>query len=144
MRILCGIGMACLARALFDHLPEVFLPLYKSMPAQYADAHANPNLRRLVNDNRAAITHLGLYLGLLLFEAARKDWRSVKLIATVGLVNGLGWAACQNWRWAAGVSPSTANFNFWRCWESSGGISIGLAYGLAYYWANRRCRKRNG
>jgi hypothetical protein len=136
LRILCGIGMACLARFLFDHLPEVFLPLYKSMHEQYADARANPNLRRLINDNRAAITHLGLYLGWLLFEAGRKDWRSVKLIVTVGLANGLGWAACQNWRWAAGIWPG-ANFNFWRCWESSGGISIGLACGLAFYWANR-------
>ena len=136
LRILCGLGAAWLAQFLFDHLPEVFLPLYKSLRAQYADRHAYPNLHRLINDNRAAITHLGLYLGLLLFEAGRKNWRGVKLILTVGLANGLGWAACQNWRWAARVWPR-ANFNFWRCWESSGGISIGLAYGLAFYWVNR-------
>jgi hypothetical protein len=30
-----------------------------------------------------------------------------------------------------------ASFNFWRCWESSGGISIGIAYGVAYYLTNR-------
>jgi hypothetical protein len=61
----------------------------------------------------------------------------VILITTVGLVNGLGWAACQNWRWASGLWPN-ANFNWWRCWESCGGISIGAAYGLAYYLVNRR------
>jgi hypothetical protein len=114
----------------------VFLPLYQTMQAQYADAAHNPNLRRLANDNLAALTHLGFYLGFLAFEVARGDWRNVRLILTVGLVNGIGWAAFQNWSWAKLVWPG-AGFNFWRCWESSGGISIGLAYGLAFYFANR-------
>jgi hypothetical protein len=104
--------------------------------SKYADLHANPNLRRLINDNRAAIKHLGLYLGFLVSEAIRRDWKNVILISTVGLLNGTGWAACQNWRWAPHVWPQ-ATFNWWRCWESSGGISIGLAYGLAYYFVNR-------
>jgi hypothetical protein len=138
VRILCGFAAAYLARVLFDALPSVFLPLYDSMKAQYADFHANPNLRRLINDNRAAITHLGFYLGFLAFELGRRDWRNATLILTVGLVNGLGWALCQNWRWAATFWPK-ANFNFWRCWESSGGISIGIAYGLAFYLVNRKC-----
>ena len=98
---------------------------------------ANPSLRRLINDNRAAIAHLGLYLGFLLFEVGRRDWKNVKLILTVGVLNGLGWAMCQNWQWAARVWPD-GHFNFWRCWESSGGISIGIAYGVAYYLANNR------
>ena len=131
-----GLVGVVLARALFDHLPQIFLPLYESMKSQYADLSANPNLRRLINDNRAAITHLGLYLGFLSAEIARRDWRNAKLILTVGLLNGFGWALCQNWKWAANVWPG-ANFNFWRCWESSGGISIGLAYGIAYYVVNR-------
>lgn len=137
LRIACGIGGALLARILFDSLPGVFLPLFESMKAQYADLPANPNLRRLINDNRAAITHLGLYLGFLLYEIARRDGKNVKLILTVGLVNGLGWSLFQNWRWASGIWPHTS-FNWWRCWESSGGISIGIAYGLAYYLVNRR------
>jgi hypothetical protein len=53
------------------------------------------------------------------------------------MVNGLGWALCQNWRWAPSLWPQV-NFNWWRCWESCGGISIGAAYGLAYYLVNRR------
>ncbi len=108
-RLACGLGAAWLARILFDSLPEVFLPLYKTMQAQYQDLHANPNLRRLINDNRAAITHLGLYLGFLAYEAGRRDWRNVILILTVGLVNGAGWALCQNWRW---TSAATA---LWTC-----------------------------
>ena len=135
-RIICGIGMAVLARSLFAHFPEVFLPLYKTIQSQYADFKANPNLRRLFGDNRAAIMHLGLYLGFLMAEVLRRDWRNVTLISTVGLVNGIGWSICQNWKWAPGFWPD-AHFNFWRCWESCGGISIGLAYGIAYYLTNR-------
>lgn len=126
-----------LARVLFDRSPGLFLPLYQALMAQYADLEANPNLRRLIGDNRAALVHLGCYLGFLGYEAVRRDWKNVILIATVGVVNGLGWAVCQNWRWAPVLWPQT-NFNWWRCWESCGGISIGAAYGLAYYLVNRR------
>jgi hypothetical protein len=137
LRLACGIGAAWLAMVLFDCLPEVFLPLYKTMRLQYHDLQANPNLGRLLRDNRAAITHLGLYLGFLGYEMGRRDWRNVTLILTVGLVNGAGWALCQNWRWAPRVWPQ-AGFNWWRCWESCGGISIGIAYGLAHGLVNRR------
>jgi hypothetical protein len=129
--------MALLARALFHFFPQAFLPLFSSLQPQYADLDAHPNLRRLIGDNRAALTHLGWYLGFLGYEIGRRDWKNVLLIGTVGGVNGLGWAVCQNWRWAPALWPQ-ANFNWWRCWESSAGISIGAAYGLAYYLVNRR------
>ena len=137
LRIACGIGMAYLALFLFKRFPEVFMPLYSTMKERYADLQANPNLRRLTNDNRAAIMHLGLYLGFLMYEIGRRDWKNVTLILTVGLVNGLGWSLLQNWRWSQTIWPN-ASFNWWRCWESSGGISIGIAYGIAYYLVNRR------
>jgi len=136
LRIACGVAGAAVGRVLFDHFPDVFLPLHSSLADRYADAAHNPNLRRLFNDNQAAMTHLGVYLGCLAFEAGRRNWRGARLILTVGLVSGAGWAAFQNWTWAAHFWPD-ARFNFWRCWESSGGISIGLAYGLAFYIANR-------
>jgi hypothetical protein len=135
VRLGCGFGVMGLALILFYRWPQVFLPLYSTIKAQYSDYHTNPSLRRLFGDNRAAIQHLGLYLGFLLFEVGRRDWKNVKLILTVGVLNGLGWSLCQNWEWAARVWPD-GHFNFWRCWESSGGISIGIAYGVAYYLAN--------
>jgi len=137
VRLTCGLGAGIVAAMLFHFLPQLFLPLFSSLKEQYADLHANPNLRRLIGDNRAALIHLGFYLGFLGYEALRRDWKNVILITTVGVVNGLGWALCQNWRWAQSVWPQ-ANFNWWRCWESCGGMSIGLAYGLAYYLVNRR------
>jgi hypothetical protein len=136
LRLACGFGAACLAGILFDKFPEVFLPLYSTMKSRYADLQHNPNLGRLINDSRAAIIHLGLYLGFLGFEIGRRDWKNVTLIATVGLVNGLGWALCQNWKWAPELWAQVS-FNWWRCWESCGGISIGIAYGIAYYLVNR-------
>jgi hypothetical protein len=140
LRLGCGLAGAVLARALFEKFPDLFLPLHQKLAAEYADLQTNPNLRRLIGDNRAALLHLGCYLGFLGYELGRRDWKNVKLISIVGVVNGLGWAVCQNWRWAAHVWPQ-ANFNWWRCWESCGGLSIGAAYGLAYYAVNRRERK---
>ena len=137
LRIACALGGALVADVLFESFPSVFLPLHSSLASQYADFQANPNLRRLLNDNRNAITHLGFYLGCLGYEVLRRDRKNVVLILTVGLVNGAGWALLQNWTWAKRLWPGV-NFNFWRCWESSGGISIGIAYGIAYYLVNRR------
>jgi hypothetical protein len=135
-RLACAFGAAMLARFLFAKFPDVFLPLHKQLAAQYTDLQANPNLRRLINDNRNAIMHLGFYLGCLIYEIARRDWRNATLITTVGLLNGIGWALLQNWKWALKLWPES-NFNFWRCWESSAGISIGLAYGVAHCLVNR-------
>ncbi|HPC17645.1 MAG TPA: hypothetical protein P5318_15405 [Candidatus Hydrogenedentes bacterium] len=137
LRIACGLAGAAIARLLFEHFPEFFMPLYNNLHAQYQDFQANPNLRRLANDNRLAIVHLGIYLGFLAYEIGRRDWKNVQLILTVGLLNGAGWALCQNWKWAQNFWPNS-HFNWWRCWESSGGISIGIAYGVAYFLVNRR------
>lgn len=136
LRIACGFGGALLLWYLFHEHPGWFLPLYDSMAERYRDVERNPNLLRLTNDCRFALLHLGAYLGWLFYELARRDWKNVTLIATVGLVNGAGWSLCQNWKWAP-QAFSGADFNWWRCWESSGGISIGIALGLAYFLVNR-------
>ncbi len=135
LRVCCGLGGALLARHLFSTYPQAFLPLYGPLEARYHDLASNPTLRRLINDCNAATTHLGMYLGLLLYEILRREGKNVVLILTVGLVNGAGWALFQNWTWARRVWPE-GHFNFWRCWESSGGISIGIAYGIAYALVN--------
>ena len=137
IRIACGMAGATLARYLFNTYPQYFLPLYESLESQYKDFDANPSLKRLVGDSGLAIYHMGWYLGFLLFEVARREWKNVVLILTVGVVNGAGWALCQNWKWAPDVWPNS-NFNFWRCWESSGGITIGIALGVAYFLVNRK------
>ncbi|MFH1740127.1 MAG: hypothetical protein ABIH23_14050 [bacterium] len=140
VRLACGFGMAYLAVQVYEHFPQVFLPFYDTLKERYLHASRNgadPNLARLIGDDRSALRHLGFYLGFLLYEVARRDWKNVTLILAVGLLTGLGWSACQNWQWATKVWPGV-NFNWWRCWESSGGICIGMGYGVAYYLANRR------
>lgn len=135
-RIFCGIGAAVFARYLYDNYPSWFLPLYDELQNRYEDVAANPNLRRLRNDCGSAIVHMGFYLGFLVYELLRRDWKNSILILTVGIVNGIGWAAFQTWKFSATFWPEM-NFNFWRCWESSGGISIGIAYGIAWFLVNR-------
>lgn len=136
IRIACAVGGLIIAKILFENLPNIFLPLYTTLKEQYMDLENNPNLRRLINDNRSAIMHLGLYLGVLIGEILRKDKRNITLILTVGIINGIGWSLLQNWKWAQGIWQNY-NFNWWRCWETSGGISLGLAYGIAYYLTNQ-------
>lgn len=136
IRVLCAIGGILVAKLLFDNFPNMFLPLYSTMKERYMDLQNNPNLRRLINDNRSAITHLGLYLGILIGEVLRKDRRNITLILTVGIINGIGWALLQNWKWAQGIWEGY-NFNWWRCWETTGGMSLGLAYGIAYFLTNQ-------
>ena len=111
---------------LFDHYPQYFLPLYSSIESRYKDLDANPDLRRVINDCGAALTHLGYYLGFLLFEVVRRDWKNVVLILTVGIINGAGWAALQNWEWAPASLEERAfrlvallgilgRNQYWRC-----------------------------
>lgn len=137
IRIACGIAGGALGLFLFKTFPQFFLPLYGSLETKYQDLEANPGLRRLINDNRDAMLHMGIYLGFLTYELIRREWKNCVLILTVGIVNGAGWALCQNWKWAPRVWEN-GQFNWWRCWESSGGISIGIAYGVAYFLVNRR------
>jgi hypothetical protein len=141
LRIACGLAGAYFARFLIVHYPQHFVPLYDSIQAQYEDLKTNPNLRRMMNDCTEAVHHLGFVLGFLAFEIFRRDWKNVGLILTVAIVNGTGWALFQNWKWAPHVFPGV-NFNFWRCWESSGGLSMGLAFGLAYFFVNRRMSEK--
>jgi hypothetical protein len=136
VRLACGMGAGYLAWRLYIRVPEVFLPQFTAIKARYLDFQSNPDLGRLYRDNGATLRHIGYCVGFLLFEAVRKDWKNVVLISSVSLLNGVGWAICQNWKWAVHLWHN-ANFNFWRCWECCGGISIGVAFGVAYFLVNR-------
>ena len=126
-----------LASRVFARYPDFFLPHYATIADKYHNLRANPGLDKLIRDNGATVRHLGYCVGFLLFEAMRRDWKNVTLISTVGILNGLGWSFLQNWKWAARFWPE-AKFNFGRCWEVCGGISIGIGLGVAYYLVNRQ------
>ena len=93
----------------------------------YQDLKANPSLRRLIGDCDSALTHLGYYLGFLLYEVGRKDWKNAVLILTVrDLVNG-ELVLLQNWKWALG-SGMDATFN-----------TLAAALGIVGRHLHRRC-----
>lgn len=137
LRIACGLGAGAAFGFVAHNYPQYVLPVYSTIEDRYRDFDANPDLRRVVNDCTLALVQLGYYLGFVLFELLRRDWKNVVLILTVGIVNGAGWSALQNWKWAPELWTDI-RFAWWRCWESSGGISIGIAFGLAYFLVNRR------
>ncbi len=137
IRISCGFAGAMLASYLYKASPQTFLPLFDSLEPLYNDIENYPNLKKVVRDGSEVFHHMGFYLGFLLFEIGRRDWKNVVLILVVGTVNGFGWAICQAWKWAPGFWEN-ASFNWWRCWESSGGISMGVAFGIGYFLVNRR------
>lgn len=141
VRIGCGFAGAYLLVYLLKGFPGFFLPLHDTLESKYNATNTDPefskNVFKLARDTREGLTHLGFYLGFLVFEIIRRDWKNVTLILTVGLFNGAAWSLFQNWQWADKVWLG-ASFNWWRCWESCGGISIGVAYGVAYFLVNRR------
>ena len=136
-RIFCGIGAAVFARYLYESYPSWFLPLYDELQGRYEDVAANPNLRRLRNDCGAATVHMGFYLGFLIYEILRRDWKNTILILTVGIVNGAGWAAFQTWKFSAAVLAGHRISISGDAGNPPGGISIGVAYGLAWFLVNR-------
>ena len=137
LRIACGLAGGYLAWRLFARFPQYVLPLYDQLEPKYHDFHANPSLIKLYRDCASSARHVGFCLGFLLFELARKDWKNIILVLTVGIINGAGWGALQNWKWFPSVWPGAA-FNNGRCWEACGGVSIGIGLGAAYFLVNQR------
>lgn len=135
VRISFGAAGGLLALALYYGVPQLFLPLYDTgiyalpMVPDSGPDHA-------FNECRDAWLYMGIYLGWLAYEIYRKDWVNAKLIALVGGIAGALWSAFQVIQYLPALFP-TANFNFWRVWESNAGVAIGIAYGIAYYFCNR-------
>ena len=137
VRLACGMGAGYLAWRLYVRFPEVFLPQYTAIKARYLDFQSNPDLGRLYRDNGATLRHIGYCVGFLLvrgreegLEERRPDFRrSACSTASAGPSARIGSGPLHLW--------PDAHFNFWRCWECCGGISIGVAFGVAYFLVNR-------
>ncbi|MCL4217725.1 MAG: hypothetical protein KJ052_12075, partial [Candidatus Hydrogenedentes bacterium] len=142
LRLALCLGMAwLLGKYIYDLRRGWFLPLYDEAYDYYQHPELYPDIKKLIRDHGEALMMLGFYLSALLFEIIRRDWKNTLLIVTVGLVNGIGWSLLQCWMWSARAWPG-AQFNFWRAWETSAGLSVGLAFGMAYYLVNRPMKKK--
>nr|MDO8115091.1 hypothetical protein [Candidatus Sigynarchaeota archaeon] len=135
LRVLFGSIGFLVALVLFFALPSWFLPYYGSVP--YGDASACHDCVDTYIHNLTAMLFMGVYLGFLAFEIWRKDWQNVKLILIVGIITGIGWMVFQFWMIADQLFGHLSGWNYWRCWESSAGFSIGLGYSVAFMMCNK-------
>lgn len=81
-----------------------------------------------------AAQHVGLFLGFLSVELARRDWRAVKVMLVMAFGFAIPFAAGGYWHTLRGADPA---IDWWKNWEMTIGLGGGLAFGLAFYLFNR-------
>jgi hypothetical protein len=78
--------------------------------------------------------HVGIFFGLMAFEAMRRDWRAVKVMSTVSLGFAFGLSAGGWWHTFHGTQPP---IDWWKNWEMSSGMGGGLGLATAFILFNR-------
>ncbi|NMC07018.1 MAG: hypothetical protein GYA24_17500 [Candidatus Lokiarchaeota archaeon] len=129
-----GVGLG-IAIVLFLALRSVILPYWDLAP--YNDFENWEGCMDTYFQIMQAMLFMGLFLGFLAFEIWRKHWQNVKLVSIVGLITGVGWLIAKTWMFADEAFPGVS-WNWWRCWEASGGFAIGLGYAVAFIACNKR------
>ncbi|MBN2154169.1 MAG: hypothetical protein JW839_22130 [Candidatus Lokiarchaeota archaeon] len=128
------------AFVLFFALRRVILPYWGVAP--YDDFAAWEGCMDTYFQVLQGMLFMGLFLGFLAFEVWRKHWQNVKLIGIVALITGVGWLVAKTWMFADEAFPGLG-WNWWRCWEASAGLAIGLGYAVAFVACNRPRGTRN-
>ncbi len=130
-RIGAGILGAVIAGVVVRVFPQWFLPFYNEGlydVAEYATC------RRALGSIRNIAPHVGLFLGFLAFEAARRDRRAVAMMIVMALGFAIPFTVGGCWQTMHG---SALKLDWWKNWEMSIGLGGGLAFGLAFYLFNR-------
>jgi len=111
--------------------PQFFFPFYAEGiydNPDYATVQrtwgAIPNVAR----------HVGIFFGLMTFEAIRRDWRAVKVMGTVSLGFALGLSIGAWWHTFHGSQPP---IDWWKNWEMTSGFGGGLGLAIAFILFNR-------
>lgn len=130
-RIGCGVAGAAAALGTTYLAPSLFLPLFAE--GIYSDPSLKTAVRALDSLHTIA-PHVGTLVGFAAFEAARRDWRAVKLIATLALGFAVPFAVGGWWHTFQGAS---LQIGWWKNWEMTIGLGGGLALALAFRWFNR-------
>ena len=134
IRIVFGVVGAGIAYGLYITFPQLFLPNYDVV--NYTTC---PQCVRIIGDIRLILVWTGMYLGFLAYEIVRKDWHNVKFITVVSIITGILWMIFMyTWQVAVPNALPDVSFNWWRCWETSGGIGIGVALGIGFYIYNKK------
>jgi hypothetical protein len=80
--------------------------------------------------------HVGLFLGFLIFELVRRDWKAVGLMLVMSLGFAIPFSLGGYWHT---LNDSSIKLGWWKFWEMTIGLGGGMAIGLAYYMYNRPC-----
>jgi hypothetical protein len=124
-RIGAGIAGAATAYLLVDNYPQGFLPLYDQGVYEIND--------RAVGTVRNIAPHLGMFLGFLVFEIIRRDWRAVAVMAIVSGGFALSFTVGGYFHTFHGTEASV---DWWKAWEMSIGLGGGAALGLVFLLFN--------
>lgn len=130
-RIASGVAGAILAHLIVKWLPQFFLPFYDEGLYQVAE---NKTCVRALHSLPNVMQHVGLFAGFVAFEAARRDWRAVKLMLVMALGFAIPFAVGGYWHT---MRDSSLAIGWWKNWEMTIGLGGGLAFGLAFYLFNR-------
>jgi hypothetical protein len=131
LRIASGVVGAILASRAVQWFPEYFLPFYSE--GYYQQEEYDISIRAMRSAPNV-MQHVGLFLGFLLFEVARRDWRAVKLMTVMSLGFAIPFAIGGYWHTVHKISD--LGLDWWKNWEMTIGAGGGLAFGLAFYLFN--------
>ena len=130
-RIAAGILGAVAAGVVVRAFPQCFLPFYHE---GIYDVAENATCRRALGSIRNIAPHVGLFMGFLAYEVARRDRRAVAMMLVMALGFAIPFTAGGYWHTMHG---SALKLDWWKNWEMSIGLGGGLAFGLAFYLFNR-------
>lgn len=131
-RILSGAAGAVACYAVVVTFPHWFLPYYHE--GIYAD-HENRTCLRAADCIRSISPHVGAWLGFLVFEVIRRDFRAVAVMSLLALGFALSFSIGGIWQvnYVREVPP----LDWWKFWELSIGLGGGLTLAFIFFYFNR-------
>ncbi|MFX0099494.1 MAG: hypothetical protein ACFFCS_07925 [Candidatus Hodarchaeota archaeon] len=139
-RILFAIGGAIASIAIFYILPGLTLPLYNQ--GIYSSVSCdlfgdNTDICRTYSTAFSSSILFGIYVGLLVHEIIRKNWRNVKLALVMATGFGLSQTIAALWHFGYGTFPDLLYQEWWKAWEMTTGFGHGITLGICYFLFNR-------
>lgn len=132
LRIGAGVAGAIIAYFLAAKMPQLFLPFY----SEGIYNEANRDCVRAAGSIKNIMPHVGAYVGFLVAECIRKDWRAVKVMLIMGLGFATAFTLGAFWHRADSIAHS------WKFWEMSIGFGGGISFGLVFYLFNQADGKK--
>ena len=131
LRIALGIGGGALALWWLRAYPQVHLPFYSE---GIYDHPEYKDVQRTRTQIEPVGSHLGAFLGFLLFEIIRRDWRAVGVMVLMALGFAIPFSVGAVWHT---FNDSGWNLGWWKHWEMSIGLGGGAAFALVFWLFNR-------